>query len=229
MYILHYAPDNASLVIRLALEELGQPYRTRLVDRQRQEQKGAAYRALNPQGLIPALVTPQGAIFETGAILLWLADRHRALAPMPDGADRPAFLSWLFFLSNTVHADLRRLFYTERHAAPECLADHRARTAAALCGHYDLLEALAARKPGWFAGAEPTALDLYLAALMRWSALYPRGNTGWYTPGRWPGLLAMLRRLETRASVAAATAAEGLGDTPFSAPGLPHPPEGSAT
>ncbi|MCB2144531.1 MAG: glutathione S-transferase N-terminal domain-containing protein, partial [Rhodobacteraceae bacterium] len=67
MYVLHYAPDNASLIVRLVLTELNQPFETALVDRRVRAQDGAAYRALNPNGLIPALETPGGAIFETGA------------------------------------------------------------------------------------------------------------------------------------------------------------------
>ncbi|MFM7445863.1 MAG: glutathione S-transferase N-terminal domain-containing protein, partial [Tabrizicola sp.] len=82
MYTLHYAPDNASLIIRLVLDGAGIPYRTALVDRKRRQQDSPAYRALNPTGLIPTLETPQGAISETGAILQWLADTHR-LAPDP--------------------------------------------------------------------------------------------------------------------------------------------------
>ena len=101
-YRLHYAPDNASLVIRLVLEEMALPYETTLVDRARKEQEGAAYRALNPNGLIPVLVTPQGPIFETAAILLWLADTHGRMAPRSDSPERAAFLKWLFFLSNTL-------------------------------------------------------------------------------------------------------------------------------
>jgi hypothetical protein len=76
-YRLHYAPDNASLIIRLTLEEMGLPYQAVLVDRHSRAQKGAPYLALNPHGRIPVLETPEGAIYETGAILLWLADRHR--------------------------------------------------------------------------------------------------------------------------------------------------------
>ena len=80
-YRLHYAPDNASLIVRLALEELGRPYETVLVDRRAKAQRSPAYLALNPAGRIPTLETPDGPISETGAILLWLADRHGALAP----------------------------------------------------------------------------------------------------------------------------------------------------
>ena len=70
MYVLHYAPDNASLIVRLVLTELNQPFETALVDRRVRAQDGAAYRALNPNGLIPALDRPGGAICEIGAILM---------------------------------------------------------------------------------------------------------------------------------------------------------------
>jgi len=113
-YRLHYAPDNASLIVRLVLDELQQPFQTVLVDRGAAAQTGAAFRAINPTATIPVLETPHGPMSETAAILLWLADRHKALAPDAQDADRPAFLKWLFFLSNTVHADLRVMFYTDR-------------------------------------------------------------------------------------------------------------------
>ena len=59
-YLLHFAPDNASLCIRLALEELRLPYQTALVDRDINAQRSPAYLALNPNGLIPVLETPHG-------------------------------------------------------------------------------------------------------------------------------------------------------------------------
>jgi hypothetical protein len=81
MYTLHYAPDNASLIIRLVLDGAGIPYRTVLVDRKARQQDSPAYRALNPAGLVPTLETPQGPISETGAILL--LPTGTALAPHP--------------------------------------------------------------------------------------------------------------------------------------------------
>lgn len=76
-YKLYYAPDNASLVIRLALAELQLPYEIQLVNRKEQEQKSPHYLNQVPTGLIPALQTDQGIIFETAAILIWLADKHQ--------------------------------------------------------------------------------------------------------------------------------------------------------
>jgi len=230
-YRLHFAPDNASLVVRLALLELGQPFETVLVDRAARAHKAPAYLAVNPAGRIPALETPHGPIFETGAILLWLADRHGALAPAPESPERGEFLKWLFFTSNTLHAALRMRFYPAQYAGPDSAAQAAlsACMQAEVARHLGLIEAAAAAGPAWLCGSDPSALDLYLACLMRWARLYPADeDKAWARPGQWPRLHAMLTRLEARASVAAARRAEGLGQAPFTAPVHPDPPEGSA-
>lgn len=227
MLTLHYAPDNASLVVRLALEELQLPYRAVLVDRAAQEQRGAAFRRLNPQGLIPVLETPDGALFETGAILLWLADRHHALAPPPDSPARGHFLKWLFFVAGTLHGDLRQQFHPERYATD--IAAHHALTRARLGGHFALLDELAADAPGWFAAPAPTVLDFYAGVAMRWAALYVAGQPRWFHSGDYPALQRMAQRLELRPTALAAARSEGLGPAPFSDPQLPLPPAGSPT
>lgn len=228
-YVLHYAPDNASLVVRLVLEELRLPYRTALVDRSVSAQHSADYRRVNPVGRIPALETPDGPMFETAAICLWLADRHRdAVHLSPDATDptRGSFLSWLFFLSNTVHAELRNLFYPHMIAGPDpdqqAMARQKVQTS--LTAHFDILNRL-------YASAEhsPTISDLYLAVLLRWPALYPvAADRGWFDLARWPNLHALAQRIEMRDSALAAIRAEGLGPTPFSNPHPATPPEGSA-
>lgn len=225
-YRLHYAPDNASLVIRLVLEERGVPYQAVLVDRRTRAQKSPAYLALNPNGLIPVLETPDGAIFETGAILLWLADRHGG-APAPEDPMRGDFLKWLFLLSGTLHPTLRMTFYPDQYAGEDAAARGRLRTAmqARFADQLDMLESRAAP---FFAGDHPSVLDPYLACLMRWRALYPQGAVGDFRADRWPRLLPMLERLDRSDAAKAAIAAEGLGPRPFSAPGYPDPPEGAA-
>lgn len=229
-YVLHYAPDNASLVVRLALEELHQPYRTALVDRATRAQDSAAYRALNPAGLIPALETPDGAIFETAAILLWLSERHGALAPAPGSAGRAAFLKWLLFTSNTLHADLRLHFYPDRHAgAPEAVPAFAAATRARIARHLALLDAMAATRPDWFSPDRPSVLTCYVPPLLRWTALYPMDTAGWFDLAAFPALHAIAAAMEARPSARAASAAEGLGATIFTRPSHACPPEGSAT
>ncbi len=229
-YVLHYAPDNASLVIRLAMEELGVSYDTILVDRSVRAQDSASYRGLNPAGLIPVLETPDGPIFETAAILLWLADRHGALAPSPEATERAAFLKWLFFASNTVHADLRQLFYADAYigTASAHQAALRSGISARLRTHLSLIEAQS--DCGWMFGRTPSVLDIYLACMLRWMALYPASwDRSWFDLGRYPRLSDMCRRLEQRPSVLTAQTAEGLGPYPFTAPDYATPPEGSAT
>ncbi|SDW56559.1 glutathione S-transferase [Ruegeria halocynthiae] len=229
-YRLHYAPDNASLVIRLALDEMGLPYETALVDRTRNAQDGAAYRALNPNGLIPVLETPQGPIFETAAILLWLADTHAQMAPAPDSPDRAAFLKWLFFASNTLHSDLRILFYAEKYIAPAQAETLRAGIRPRLRQHLTRLDALAQEAPDWFSADHPSVLTFYVACMMRWMALYPaKADRSWYQLADTPYLQKILMQLEPHPSTRAAIAAEGLGVTPFTSPTYANPPEGSAT
>ncbi len=229
-YRLHYAPDNASLCVRLALLRAGAPFETVLVDRRVRAQDAPAYRAINPHGLIPAIETPDGPLFETGAILLWIADRHGAgLAPAPGDRDRGRVLSWLFWLSNSLHPALRLLFYPDRHVAgdPGPLV---ARTRERVAGMLDSLEEQAPGLAPWLGSPDgPSVLDCSLCPMLRWLALYPPGSTGWFDLGRWPRLLDVARRMDGRPEALAAARAEGLGPAPFSAPVPPDPPEGSAT
>ncbi len=228
-YRLHYAPDNASLIIRLALEQMAQPYETVLVDRAARAQHSAAYLALNPNALVPVLETAQGAIFETGAILLWLTERHGQLAPAPGHAERGDFLKWLFFVSNTLHPALRMLFYPDAYAGADPLAQSalvthmRGETAR----HLHKLDDLAEQGPPWFAGEAPSVLDFYVACALRWIALYPQKGVAQLAVSNWPRLEAMVARLETFAAVRVGIDAEGLGPRPFTAPDYPNPPEGS--
>lgn len=229
-YRLHYAPDNASLIVRLTLEEMGLPYDAVLVDRSASAQKSAPYLALNPHGRIPVLETPDGAIFETGAIQLWLADRHAAMIPALAHPDRGDALKWLFFLSNTLHAELRMLFYPELYTGPD-LTHHaalRRGLRASLAAHLERLDAVAGAGHAWFNGDNVSVLDLYLVACLRWIALYPRDTAGWWDRKAALHLDALCARIEARPAAARCARAEGLGERPFTAPDYPNPPEGSA-
>jgi glutathione S-transferase len=224
MYTLHYAPDNASLIIRLVLDGAGIPYRTALVDRSRRAQDGAAYRALNPTGLIPTLETPQGPISETAAILLWLTDTHH-LGPAHGHPDRLIFLKWLFFLSNSAHADLRQIFYPHQYAPTDAHAGHREITAARMLRHFALLDAAATQHPRLFAAASP--LGVYTITLTRWAALYPEHGPRWFDLAAVPALQSLARAQEARVETPVISRAEGLGSHPFTRPEQPNPPEGS--
>lgn len=228
-YRLHFAPDNASIIIRMVLEELRLPYETALVDRRADAHNKPAYLAINPAGKIPALETADGVIFETAAILLWLADRHEALAPSPMAQDRAAFLKWLFYLSNTLHANFRMIFYPRQYMpdAPESFPALVSGARQNVQQGLQLLEREAQAGHNWFNATTPTVADFYMAAIVRWLALYPNGQTNWFDLTHYPGLRQLVSRLETRPSVQAMCRAEGMTSTPFTVPKLPTPLEGS--
>lgn len=227
---LHYAPDNASLIVRLALEELRVPFTTVLVDRATNAQNSPEYLKINPAGLIPVLETPHGPIFETAAILLWLSETYGALAPQPRDPARAGFLKWLFYLSNTTHTNLRMTFYPQKYVGQDNTAQNDLRLHARknLCHSFDLLNGLANEGHDWFCGPHVSVLDLYVIALLRWSALYPQGDNSWFLIARWPALKSLTLRAENRPSVAALMKAEGMDTHPFSAPQYLNPPEGVA-
>lgn len=223
-YRLHYVPDNASLIIRLALLELDQPFEAILVDRVNMAHKKAEYLALNPAGRIPALETPDGVLFETGAILLWLAERHGALFPAPGSADRGQALKWLFYVSNTLHANLNIRFYPDQFTstAEEPLRDG----AAANISHcFSLLDEIAGGNHSWINGADLSILDLYICATLRWAQIYPAKDYGNIKAVTWPNLYELAQRVEKRASVKALVDAEGQGETPFSNPSSFYSPQ----
>lgn len=226
MYVLHYAPDNASMIVRIVLEEAGLPYRTALVDRRARAQDRPAYRALNPAGRVPVMETADGPLAETGAILLWLADRH-ALAPAPADTRRAAFLQWLFFLSNTAHVEMQHIFYGDRFAPEGHEARFLERAAARMILNFRLIDEASLRHPWLFAPPMPVAV--YAGALCRWAQLYPAGQADWYRPGDFPALTDLCAALDARPATQRVSAAEGLGARPFSRPEPARPAEGSAT
>jgi glutathione S-transferase len=85
--------------VRWALEEVGQPYEVRLVSFR--AMKEPAHRALNPFGQIPTYEEGDLALFETGAIVFHIAERHAGLLP-DDGDARARAITWMFAALNTV-------------------------------------------------------------------------------------------------------------------------------
>ncbi len=231
MYLLYYAPDNASLIVRFVLEELEAQYKTVLVDRSQRAEQSEAYRQLNPNGLIPVCVIDGQPIYETGAIVLSLAERHRRLAPAVNDEKRAVFFKWLFFLSNTVHTDLRQLFYPDKYAGsdPHAKALHRELAAARFEHSLRVLENHCQEHAApFFMGEAISVVDFYLCACLRWAQLYPVGAPGLVSLDAYPALRKIGAAVSARESVAKACAAEGIAAPFFDAPKYADPPEGSA-
>jgi len=85
--------------VRWALEEARIPYEVRLIGPE--DQAAAAYRALQPFGQIPAIEADGLKLFESGAIVLYIAERSEALAPA-DAHGRARTQAWMFAALNSV-------------------------------------------------------------------------------------------------------------------------------
>jgi GSH-dependent disulfide-bond oxidoreductase len=99
---LYSLPTPNGVKVSIALEELELPYEPHLVSFEKNDQMSPEFLSLNPNNKIPAIIDPQGpggkplALFESGAILLYLAEKARRLLPA-DPAARYETLQWLMF------------------------------------------------------------------------------------------------------------------------------------
>ena len=88
--------------VSIALEELGLPYDVHPIDITKDQQFDPAYLKISPNNKIPAIVDPEGpdgkplALFESGAILIWLAEKTGRLLPL-SGAARHLTMQWLMW------------------------------------------------------------------------------------------------------------------------------------
>ena len=96
MIELHTATTPNGRKVSIALEELELPYRVHPVNLKALEQKSPAFLAINPNGRIPAIVDDGFAVFESGAILMYLAEKAGRLGGT-DAHERSVVLQWLMW------------------------------------------------------------------------------------------------------------------------------------
>jgi GST-like protein len=139
--------------------------------------KGAADRArlapLNPIMQIPTLVLPGGEVVtESAAITLLFADMAGSdtLVPRPGAPERAAFLRWLIFLVAAIYPTFVFGDLPERYV-PAAQADGlKERMNEERRKLWRVVEAEAMRRGGpWFLGGRMSAIDIYLAAMVRWT------------------------------------------------------------
>jgi glutathione S-transferase len=103
--VFYTNPQSRGRIVRWMLEEVGQPYRTELLD-YATTMKAPAYLAVNPMGKVPALRHGETVITEAAAICAYLADAFpgAGLAPAPGDRLRGPYYRWLFFAAGPVEA-----------------------------------------------------------------------------------------------------------------------------
>ena len=104
MLTLYYTPRTCALATHIALIDAGADYTLNRIDFAKGEQRAPDFLALNPKGRVPALVTPQGILTETTALLTYLAQSFPKAALAPTDPFALAQLqSFTAFLSSTLH------------------------------------------------------------------------------------------------------------------------------
>ena len=196
MYTLYYSPGTASLVVHLALLEIGAPYQLELVDFSKKEQRSAAYLRLNPQGTVPTLLIDGKPYAESAALLMMLAERHpeAKLAPPPGSAQRNEWYQWMVFMGNALGATYRNWFYPPELGSEEHPPAVRASLKAHIEAVWDRIDARLAAGGPYLLGAELSAADLLLLMYLRWSRNMPR------TALEWPALKSFATMMRARSS-----------------------------
>jgi GST-like protein len=121
---LYSFPTSNGVKVSIALEELGLPYEAHSIDVSRGETRTSQFLTLNPNGKIPAIIDPDGpdgtpiALFESGAILLYLAEKTGKLLP-PSAAERYKTIQWVFFQMSGVGPMFGQLGYFHKFAGRE--------------------------------------------------------------------------------------------------------------
>jgi GST-like protein len=169
---LYSLPTPNGVKVSIALEEIGLPYEPHTVDILKNEAATPEFRSLNPNGKIPAIIDPHGpggrpfGLFESGAILLYLADRTGKLIPA-DAARRYETIQWVFFQMAAVGPMFGQVGYFHKFAGRE-IADKRP-----LERYRDeskrLLGVIEARLDGrsWIMGDEYTIADISMLGWVR--------------------------------------------------------------
>jgi len=137
-FLYNNAPNP--MKVALLLEELGGPYEAVPIDTRRGEQFTDTFLAINPNAKVPALIDGDVTLFDSNAILLFLADREQRFVPPPTaGAARAEMLSWLMFIASGIGPYSGQSVHF-RHFAPEPKAYALNRYDFEAHRHWNLLE-----------------------------------------------------------------------------------------
>jgi glutathione S-transferase len=170
MYKLYYAPGTCALASHIALEEAGADYKAERIDFKTNQQQSPEYLKINPKGRVPALVTDNGVLTETPAILAYIAQTFpkAKLAPLDDAFAFAQAQSFNNYLCATVHVAHAHKLRGARWAAEESsFADMKHTVPKSMGGCFELIERHMLKGP-WVMGEQYTVCDPYLYTIALW-------------------------------------------------------------
>ena len=162
-FYFNLAPNPTK--VALMLEETGLPYELVPVDTRKGEQHTPAFRAVNPNGKVPAIVDGDATVFDSSAILLYLAEKTGKLLPTDTPAARGQLLSWMFFVGTGVGPYSGQAVHFQTYA-PEKLPYAVERYRFEADRHYRILDAQLA-KGRYMLGDTYTIVDIIVWGWLR--------------------------------------------------------------
>ena len=176
MIKFYYHPSPNPAKVALFLEEAGLPYELIPVDTRKGEQHATAFTAINPNAKTPALVDGDATVFDSNAILLYLAEKTGKFLPADTPAARAQMLSWLMFVATGIGPYSGQAVHF-RHAAPEPKEYALNRYDFEAWRHWNIIDAQLA-KHKYMLGDTYTLIDM---AVWGWARGVPRilGDGAW--------------------------------------------------
>lgn len=198
MLKLFHHHSSCALASLITLSETGADFEAISVDLAGGEQLENEYLKINPKGRVPALVTDQGILTETPAILLYLAQTFpdANLAPLDDHFALAQVQSINSYLCSTLHINHAHLRRSYRWADQQSSYDDMAKKVPeTMSASFDLIEREMFKGP-WVMGDDYTICDPYLFTISRW-----REGDG-VPPDRHPIIEQHVQRMNERPAVA---------------------------
>src|SRR6266581_4757374 len=200
MLKFYYSAAPNPTKIALFLEEAGMPYDAIPVDTRKGDQHKPEYLAINPNAKVPAIVDGDAVVFDSSAILIYLAEKTGKFLPAKTDKARGELLSWMFFVSSGVGPYFGQSVHF-RVYAPEKISYATNRYAFEAQRHFKILDARLAKQK-YMLGDTYTIVDMNVWG---WARLMPNilGEGGW---AKFPNLKRLIDEISARPAAQRAVA-----------------------
>ena len=166
MLKFYYSLAPNPMKVALFLEEAGLPYEAVPVDTRKGQQHESAFTALNPNDKVPVIVDGATVVFDSNAILLYLAEKTSRF--LPEAQDRGAMLSWLMFVASGIGPFTGQCVHF-KHYAPQPVPYAENRYDFEAWRHWKILDAHLSTR-AWMLGERYSLLDM---AVWGWARAVP--------------------------------------------------------
>jgi glutathione S-transferase len=168
---LYFAPNTRAVRPRWLLEELEVPYVLERLDFSKQQHKSLDYMKIHPHGAVPSLVDGSLAMFESAAIVMYLADKYpeKGLAPAPGTPERGIYYQWILYAMTTVEPPILQYYLQTRGYPEERRHAAAADEAAAKVDEIFKILAHELRDRPYIVGSHFTAADVVMGSMLGWA------------------------------------------------------------